>query len=439
MSRHRQINSTSSDLKASILAKVATMVPAALLGLLTTRIVIDNYGTEGFAFYSLIISIPLILPFADFGLGGAVTELVSQRDVIGAHTVYSKIRSTVRILSSIGCIVIIVSWVLYFSGLWPILLGMQTDSASIAAAATASMFGIGIPITIGYRVLLGLQLNRVVVWLQGLTGALGAILVIPAVYMSAPLWIVATLPAIAAVILSSIGVTLARQHLKYTLPYSGRPSTDTQIRIARLAMPMAIIAIATPLSYQSDRIILSNFSSSLELAMYAAAFQIYAPMNAILVAGGQTLWPRLTKLRVTGAMESLNMVYKFSVIFGLAAASASIVLIAAGKTVTDWTTNGSAESTVWLLAGFGCMLIVNAIQYPFGMFMMSESGLMWQSVFVTAMTFLKIPLAIILAREFGAAGPVLASILSFTFLVLFPSLIWCRFKWKVGNDVRIKQ
>ena len=276
-----------------------------------------------------------------------------------------------------------------------------------------------------------------VVLLQGLTGIVGALIVIPAAILSLPLWFIASIPALAALTMSLFGAKLASTRLGRSLPKRLAPGATHSggTQIARLAIPLAVIAISTPISYQTDRVILSNFGDTRQVATYAAAFQLYAPLNAILVSGGQSLWPKFTGLRVSGVAGTLAMVARFSWMFGVAAVVAGLGLVVGGIFVTDWTTNGSAASGPLLLISFALLLTANAINYPFGMFMMSESGLAWQAIFACCMAVCKIPLAIILTPAYGAAGPVLASVIALVFVVVLPSIFWSKYDWRPEVDV----
>ena len=49
--------------------KVAVMGVSGLLGIVTSRLILTNFGLEAYANYGLLATLPQLLPFADLGIG----------------------------------------------------------------------------------------------------------------------------------------------------------------------------------------------------------------------------------------------------------------------------------------------------------------------------------------------------------------------------------
>ena len=59
---------------------------SALLGILVTRLIVENYGIAAFAQYGLLVGIGTLLPFADLGMAAAVVNAVAASDDVARTT-----------------------------------------------------------------------------------------------------------------------------------------------------------------------------------------------------------------------------------------------------------------------------------------------------------------------------------------------------------------
>ena len=53
---------------STAIMKVLVMGTSGLLGILTSRMILSHYGTDAYAQYGLLASLPALLPFADLGI-----------------------------------------------------------------------------------------------------------------------------------------------------------------------------------------------------------------------------------------------------------------------------------------------------------------------------------------------------------------------------------
>lgn len=414
------------DLGSSVFIKLLTMPLSALLGILSLRVVSDNYGFQGLALYGLVISIPLLLPFADLGLGGSVTEVVSSRTTSSRMAVMRTLRKAVFLLVAAGFAIVAGSLVLLLTGLWPSILGVAGDQASISASLVVAVFGISVPFAIGYRILLGLQLNRVVVLAQSISGILGAALVL-ALAGRIPLPIVIALPSIAGMVMSA-GVTVYAYRCFRSDSETGSKidKVEKVISLRTLAGPMLIIAISIPVVFQAHRIVLSHLGDTRALAAYTTAVQLYLPANALLITAGQSLWPRFSAMRESGSGLPSRAVERAMAAFVGVAVIGALGLLLLGPSVSEWITADSASAEHVLFLWFGILLVINAINYPVAMSMMGSSAVKFQSYCIATAALVSIPLMIVMGLVWGASGVVAATCVAILLFCVGPCYMFVR-------------
>lgn len=380
------------------------------------------------ALFSLVVAIPLLIPFADLGIGGAVTELVARWRTGSRRETVAAIRKAALTLLSVSILLLVAATAIFALQAWPTVLGIVHPDANLAGFLVVVLFALSVPVAIGYRVLLGLQLNRHVVLIQSSASIVGYSLAAGAALIGMPLWFVAAVPGLMLLSASILATMLARQRFLSVSFASAQeePGESSGVRLRSLAWPMALIAVSVPVAYQSDRLILGHLSSPLNLAVYAAAFQLYAPLNSVVTTAGQSLWPKLTALRTVEGPSAGPRIFQISALFGAVALPVGIALVVLGPMVSSWSTNGQAGADSWMFMILAALLVVNAINYPFGMFLMGGPGLPFQAICIAVMALCNVGLSVVLTPVMGAAGPVVASVTSIVAIVLVPCVLFVR-------------
>ena len=427
------------DLGSSIFIKLLTMPLSAVLGILSLRVVSDNYGFQGLALYGLVISIPLLLPFADLGLGGSITEVVSSRTTSSRKAVTRALKKAVLLLVTAGLVIVAGSVVFFVTGLWPYILGVAGIQASVAASFVVAIFGISVPFAVGYRILLGLQMNRIVVLAQSVSGILGAALVL-ALAGRMPLPAVIALPSIAGMAMS-VGVTVyAYRCLKSDGETGSRiGKAEKVISLRTLAGPMLIIAISIPVVFQAHRIVLSHIGDTRALAAYTTAVQLYLPANALLITAGQSLWPRFSAMRESGSGLPTRAVERAMAAFVGVAFVGSAALLVLGPSVSKWITAGSASAEHVLFLWFGILLVINALNYPVAMSMMGSRAVKFQSYCIATAALVSIPLMVAMGLVWGASGVVAATCVAILVFCVGPCYMFVRSHKSNPTEVVVAQ
>lgn len=402
----------------SALARMLVLPVSAVLGILVTRLIIDNYGQASYAQYMLLVGIAGLIPFADLGISAAIVNAVAQADDPRRDPhLRGVLISCFRILAGSASTLTLIAVVLTVTGGWELVLGqgLLPGVGNVAAGGCLFIFAVSMLIGFGQRILIALGLNAIAIVIGGLQTPIVLLVLLAAVHLGADLG-----PFVALV---SYGATLVAQLVMFGLanrrvrPIIGeafsaalRPRTRQGEPVFSTAWPMLIQMVALPLAMQSDRIVLSHVADVDELSRYALASQMFTPIFSVTMAASMALWPIFTRARSSG--ESAASPRRLSVIFGALAALAVTAMSLAAGFLSDLASGGTIHLPVELLIAFSALMVVQAAKSPLGMYMTDEAGLRHQALMVLLMLPVNVGLSILLAWRWGAVGPVIASVVS---------------------------
>lgn len=402
---------------ANALARILVLPVSAVLGLVLTRLVLDTYGEATYAQYVLLAGVAALIPFADLGISAAVVNAVATADDPRRdRDLELTLVSALRVLAGSASVVLLLTLVLTATGAWPTLLGegLMPSSGPAAAAWCFVVIGVTLVVSFGQRILAGLGRLWVVILLNGLQTPLvlaaaatlialewgdGAYLAVLA-YAATFVLTVATLVVAARAIRPTVG--RAWRQAWRVRQVRGAPVFDT-------ALPMLVQMVALPIAMQSDRLVLSHVSTLDELTEYSLAAQMFNPFVGVISVAGLALWPVFAKARAEGVRSEVSP-GAMALLFGAMALGLALVISLASGFLADLASGGAIELGVPLLVAYSCLVVVQAVKYPFGMYMTDARGLRYQAVMVVAMLPVNLGLSILLARQLGAVGPVIGSV-----------------------------
>jgi len=404
----RSSSSWRRDLLGSAIAKAGFLIPTALVAFWALRSVSEGFGLTGLAVYSIVASIPTLLPFSDLGMGGTLTQFVANHPNDRHQIVRAYQSITIRV-AIIAAFILVAALLLYATDTWPMILGIGDHNASAAATMVVILFAIGMPLSLGYRVLLGVQRNSMVVLLQSVSGVLGSSLVVILTMVDAPLPIVASAPMFAGTVFSMLGTLICVR----ALPAKAEGSGDSDWHFdGSVALAFLVTAVSAPITFQIDRILLGNLSTASQLADYTAVFQIYGPANALVIAAGQALWPRFSALRRGRGDALAKSFLSNTALFASAGAMIGVGLVVLSPIIAQWSTAGLADPSLDLRIFFALLITLNATLYPAGMFMVGGAAVRIQATCALITAIVKIVLAVTVFSTLGAAGMVASTLIA---------------------------
>lgn len=404
---------------------------SAVLGLIVTRLIIENYGEAAYAQYILLVGVAAMIPFADLGLSAAIMNATaaaanprSDRHLRGV------LISCMRILACCAAVLILTAVAVYALGLWDDILGGGLTLASGGLAATLCVIALGLNLLIsfGQRILISLGLNMLVVLLSGLQTPLVLLVLWTTITSGAEGGYLAVASYAATLVISAAALVLAARRINPTLAEAARAAVNPKERGERVfdvAWPMLIQMIAVPLATASDRLVLSHLGTLSQLTEYSLAAQMFTPLLVVVATAGMSLWPVFARARAAGTSSPLSpqlMSWGFAcmgLIAGLIMWSLSGVLsqLASGGEITvGWP----------VLLAFTVFIMVDAAKHPFGMYLTDAAGLRFQAYFALLLLPVNLGLTIVLTPLLGAPGPLIGTIAGVLSCQLLPNILLVR-------------
>lgn len=415
-------------------AKVLVMALSGVLGLITSRLIIDHFGTAAYAQYGLLTTLPNLVPFADLGIAAVVINAVAgssdpRRDSFVQRTIVT----AVRILLVSGAVVATGAVLITALGWWEPILGegLIADGGSTAAFLCTVIFAVVLPLTVGQRILVGLRRTNQQVATQGIVAPFMLLSVGAMVVLAVPAGsMLAVFSYIASGLVSIVCLWLAGRALGSQVRTAFRAvprlRSVPSVPVIALAWPMLVQMVALPLAMQTQRILISHMTRGDELAQFNLASQLFGVILQTIAAAGLALWPLYAAARAQSRVESPVVTSLWFMAGGLLLAGALAVV---SPWVVAFVTDGAFRLDGWLVAGFVVFVGLQAAKYPIGMYMTDARGLRFQVVPVVIMVPLTLGLSWWLIGLLGAAGAVIALSVSVALCQVIPNL------WYVQRDL----
>ncbi|MEU4361793.1 polysaccharide biosynthesis protein [Promicromonospora sp. NPDC023987] len=414
----------------SAIVQVIVTGLSGLLGIVTARMIIEQFGVAQYAQYGLLASLPALIPFADLGMAAVVVNVLASSDRASTDPVVRRtLTSAFRVLVCSGLTIAAVGVLLGVLGWWPVVLGPGLlEGGAVTATVCITILGLALPCGVGARILVGLGRNP----LQTAIGGLAAPLVMAGVFVilavgngSGSFLAVASYAAVAivAVILLVTAARLVRPQVGTALRDVPRLRTVPGVRVFDIAWPMLVQMVSLPIAMQTGRILLSHQGTSADLAQYNLAAQLFGIVLAAVSTAGLALWPHFARARSQSVKASP---FRASLVFAAAGVGLSLLLAALLPVLVPLVTGGEIGLTLSLTAAFIAFVVVQAAKYPIGMYMTDATGLRAQVLPIILMVPLNLGLAWWSIPYLGAAGPVWATSASVLVCQVIPTTWWVR-------------
>lgn len=398
-------------------AKMVAVPLSAVLGIVVTRLLIDEYGEAAYAQYALIVGIASLLPFIDLGLGAAIMNAAAAaedpRDDSGLHLT---LVSSLRLLCISAAVVVGIAGLITILGAWPTLLGRAIDGeGAMTAGLCMAVIGLTLLVAVGQRLLAGLGKYVWVVVINAFQTPL-VLLVLCVMILTgrgAGVYLALVAYSVTAA-LAGVSLWQADRLVRPTFVRAVRDvfriRTVRGARVYDTAWPMLVVTVAAALALQTDRLVLSHVSTIEALAEYSLAWQIFNPAIAIVATATVALWPVFAKARAQGVASEVSP-ERMAMLFGGTAVLAVVVLGLASGLLADLASGGRIDLSLGLVLAFAALVVVQAVKFPLGTYLTDPAGLRFQALMISVMVPVKVALSLWLASWLGAVGPVIGSII----------------------------
>jgi O-antigen/teichoic acid export membrane protein len=414
----------------SAVVQVVVTGLSGLLGMVTSRLIIEQFGVAQYAQYGLLASLPALIPFADLGVAAVVVNAMASTDRVDTDPVVRRtLTSAFRVMICSGLVIATIGALLGLLGWWPMLLGPGLlDGGATTATVCVMVLGLALPCGVGARILVGLGRNALQIALTGLTAPLvmaGVLVVLLAGNGSGNFLAVASYAAAAvvAVVLLITASRLVRPQVGAAFRDVPRLRTVPGVSVFDTAWPMLVQMISLPIAMQTGRILLSHQGTPLDLARYNLASQLFGVVLAAVATAGVALWPHFARARSQSVKASP---FRATGVFLVAGIVLALVLTALLPLLVPLVTGGDFGLTLSIVAAFVVFTVLQAAKYPVGMYMTDGPGLRAQVLPIVLMIPLNLALSWWAIPHLGAAGPVWATSASVLVCQVIPNALWVR-------------
>lgn len=415
----------------SAIARLAVMPVSALLGIVITRLILDNYGEATFAQYTLLVGIAAMLPFADLGISAAILSAASAADNPRTDL---KLRgvliSCMRLLVCCALVLLAIAIAIYALGYWDVLLGdgLSLDSGALAATLCLAILALNLLVSFSQRILIALGLNTLVVLLGALQTPIVLLVLWLTISAGAGGGYIAVASYAGTLLMSVIAFIIAVRRISPTIGVALRQSLDPHVRgerVFNVAWPLLVQMIALPLAMSSDRLILSHLGSLDDLTEYSLTMQMFGPALGVLTTAGMSLWPVFARARAAGTATPFSP-HAMAVMFGGLAVLGGAVIFALSGWLADLASGGRIELGWPILVAAAVFITVQAVKQPYGMALTDARGLAFQAVCAVVLLPVNLGLTVALTPVLGAPGPLVGSIVAVVLCQLVPNVLLVR-------------
>ncbi|WP_162942681.1 hypothetical protein [Cryobacterium soli] len=363
---------------------------------------------------ALVASIPLLIPFADFGLGISVVNAAADAKALGNVSLLTETLNKVRrLLAVIAACIVLLSVVLGSTGAWDALLGAKQaqvfSDLSLAASLVLAIFGTTLLFSQGTRVLQGVGRVGTATLVNGSVQFLSLIGAICVHVLGQSALLYALLIPLSSLVANVIGWCLALGVLRRMAQTPGEAVASAPVRYRVLlgwGLSGMIIAAAVAMTTQGGRVVLGHASSALAVAQFSLVWTVFGGVNSLIAVYGQFLWPRFRTLKVRGVLQRSDLDREMLRAGVLGTILAVLFLLGAPTAISLM----SGSSVPWpvIIAG-ALLLLLLTLHQPATMLLMDLSGSRTQALLIVPFAAINLLLVVFFADTLGAAAPFLAT------------------------------
>jgi O-antigen/teichoic acid export membrane protein len=416
-------------------ARFVGLLPQAIATLVASRLILDHYGLHSFNTYALVIALMALIPLNNLGVGASVTQAIAAYGATADRSVRSCLTAA-RVLTLSASALAVLTVGIALLDLWPTLLGDASGANWFTALALVVFAATFVP-GLAPSVLLGANRNHVSIAVGSFLAPISLVIVIGLVQADLGSGWVMVVPPLALLVMSVMTMVVGSRLVGFPwlrvlrqVPWRDRfPGA----RIRALSGPMLITSLCVPITFCTDRIVLSHVSTEDAVANYSVVLQLCAPIIALIVAAAQPLWPMFTQARTQGEVgPNLNKIF---LAFGAGTLVCGVALVALADPIGHLIGGDRIDLGYFLPVVAALVMLLLAVAYPLSMSVIDPAG----ARFVATCAVLALPtnilLSIWLSREFGAPGPLLSLLVVSTTVQVIPILVYSRRRERSGRPI----
>lgn len=419
-------------LVAAFLSGAGGRLVTPFFGALAVAVATRALGETRYGVVATLGSMMGLLIFVDLGVGNAFVTRLSvaygRHDPLEMRTIVS---SAWVMLLAAGSVVVTAGIVVSVAVPWPDLLGapdLPDGDVRSAVLAMLSVVAVGVPSTLGQRILISLQRGALAnAW------AVAAAIITPGAValtaaLDAPLWafVLSTVgvPVLIACVQTAWVLRRAYPELRPSRHHVSRHSVRPLLRVGALYL---LLNLSSAVAFHADQLIVAAIQGAAAAAVFGLVVRLFRIVEGMTGTGSEQLWTVATAALTTGDVAWLRS--RFLRVATLTAAATGLmcaVLALVGRPLISlWAGPGFVPPLsllVWCAICTTYSTVASQVQ-----FLLNAAGVVGpQAVMALSMAAVNISLSIYLTDRIGLVGPLVGSLVAHLVCYGGPALFFAR-------------
>jgi O-antigen/teichoic acid export membrane protein len=415
------------------LASGVSRLTNILVLLISVPLTLKYLGTERYGLWMTISSVIAILGFSDLGISNGLLNGISKAHGTEDHELARQyVSSAFFFLTGVAfamgvCFSIAYSFISWRS-LFHISSPLALAEAGPAVATFVACFLLGIPISIVNRVQSGYQQGFVTnLWsAAGSIVALASVLLVIRLHGSL-MWLVLAISGAPLLAQLANGIALFGVECIWLLPKWSYVTADVSRALLHSGFSFFVLQLATAVAFSSDNVVLAQVMGPEAVTQYSVPTRLFSLVATFCSIILTPLWPAYGEALIRMDHQWIRRTLLRSIALCLAASVAiGLVLITFGTRIIHLWAGPQIMPSRTLLIGLAIWSILTALSMAFATFFNGASLLSFAVKVSIGGAITNIALSIYLTYRIGIPGVVYGSILSQTFFVIIPYLLYLR-------------
>lgn len=406
-----------------MLSKGVTLVTNALI----IPVAIRYLGVESFGIWTTISTALAMLLVLDLGVANSLTNFISEayaredRKLAGTYSTTALAVMTF-IAFLLGALAYILWPHIHWLSFFHLSSATEIPMVSHAMAAALIVFLFGLPASLAAKILGGYQELRTanIFTAAGSLLNLVAVVVLVRMHATLPMLVAGSSGALVATNLLCLAwIVMFRK--PWLRPRVTHLSTTVSRRMMQLGSEFFVLQIAGLVVFNSDNLVVTHYLGPAEVATYSIAWRLVGYATVVQTLLTPALWPAFSEAFVRGDLEWIRRTFWRTMMFTMGTALIfSAVFAVSGRWIIQIWAGSAAVPTEGLLLLMCAWILISTFMNNTATVLVAKGQARLQAWCSLAATGVNLALSIYLVQRIGAPGVILATILSYVFVLIIP-------------------
>ena len=418
---------------ATAIASIAANVGRSLVALLTLPALFTFLGNDTFGFWLVALSLMGFVNFINSGVSSATVTYIARAsastDVLSSlpPIIYAAAVLAIGLGFLVAAVSIPIILLTDWHGLLKLGPSLSPDDVKPLLLVIALILATGFVVMVPRQVMLGMQQGYIAFALDFLGVLFGAVALLSAVHLKAPLWVLGlALLAPSYLITLIVGTFYLAQ--KGLLRFSWEVFRSAPVfPLVRDAARMSGYQAAFVVSSQSDLLLIGIFLGAPASVAYGIAHRVFSFPTMAIASVNYAQWPAIAKADAAGKHKEMYKLFWRTLISGTAAAviAALCILLFYNRLVEMWFGTAIATDPL-ILVGMICWVLISTLVGTCDIMLRAQNASKFLLRCMIGMALINVSSSIVLIQLIGPAGAIFGSVVGYAVGLLLPYIYQIR-------------